>query len=236
MSENYYNPAQSTMTLSKFMNAVYLWMAIGLGLSAAVAYSINSHAAWQSYIFHNPATVWVMFGLQLACVFGFRTVMRRCSTQALAALFLFYCLLTGLTFSVILLVYTQQTITQAFLATAGSFLALSIFGYTTKRDLGPLGHFCFVGLIGIIIASLLSWFMPSMRGYVSQMVISSIGVLVFAGLMAYDTQKIKQSYQQNQGTGFPIQKLALQGALALYLDFINLFLMLLRLFGGGGRR
>jgi hypothetical protein len=228
---NYSNPAKlQRLTLPAFMNWVYLWMSLGLFLSAGVAYTINSNPVWQALIMKNQMAFIVLIFAQLGCVFAFRTVMRKCSTQALAGLFLFYCALTGVTFSVILLIYTQQAITQAFLTTAGSFLALSIFGFTTKKDLSAIGHFCFIGLIGIIIASLLAFFIPSMHGYVTQMVISTIGVLVFAGLMAYDTQKIKKSYELSNEV--PFQKLALSGALNLYLDFINMFLFLLRIFGG----
>lgn len=228
-------PAQSQgLTLATFMNWVYLWMALGLGLSASIAYAINAHPSWQMAILRNQAIFFVLLIAQLACVFAFRSVMKRCSTQALIALFLFYCALTGVTFSAILMIYTKHTIAQAFFTTAGSFLALSIFGFTTKKDLGPIGHFCFIGLVGVLIASVLAFFIPSMNGYVGQMVISTIGVLVFAGLMAYDTQKIKQSYGLT--AQMPFQKIALSGALTLYLDFINMFLFLLRIFGGGGGR
>jgi hypothetical protein len=232
---HYSTPAKSQgqrqgLTLASFMNWVYLWMSLGLFLSAGVAYAISTNAAWQMAILHNQMLFMVLIIAQLGCVFAFRTVMRKCSTQALAMLFLFYCALTGVTFSAILYIYTKTAITQAFFTTAGSFLALSIFGFTTKKDLTAIGHFCFIGLIGIIIASLLAFFIPSMNGYVGNMVISTIGVLVFAGLMAYDTQKIKKSYQSTDQV--PFQKLALSGALTLYLDFINMFIMLLRIFGG----
>ena len=229
MNNTVANNRSKQLTLVTFMNWVYLWMGLGLAVSASVAYLISSNAAWQQALFQSRGLFFVLIILQLGCVFAFRSVMKRCSTQALAGLFLFYCALTGVTFAAILMMYTQHTITQAFLTTAGSFIALSIYGFTTKRDLGPVGQFCFIGLVGIVIASLLAFFIPSMQGYVSQMVISTIGVMVFAGLMAYDTQKIKQSYQA--ATQVPFQKLALSGALMLYLDFINMFIFLLRLFG-----
>jgi uncharacterized protein len=231
---NYSNPARTQgVTLASFMNWVYLWMSLGLGLSATIAYAVNTNPAWQAAILRNQAIFFGLIIAQLVCVFAFRSVMKRCSTQALAGLFLFYCALSGVTFSAILMIYTQKAITQAFFTTAGSFLALSIYGFTTKKDLSAIGHFCFIGLIGIIIASLLAFFIPSMNGWVGQMVISTIGVLVFAGLMAYDTQKIKQSYQHSGQV--PFQKLALSGALSLYLDFVNMFLFLLRIFGGARR-
>lgn len=232
---NHFSPTTQSkqLTLVTFMNWVYLWMGLGLTVSACVAYFISSNAAWQQALFHSQGLFLVLILLQLGCVFAFGSVMKRCSTQALAGLFLFYCALTGVTFAAILMLYTQHTITQAFLTTAGSFIALSIFGFTTKRDLSPVGQFCFIGLVGIIIASLLAFFLPSMQGYVGQMVISTIGVIVFAGLMAYDTQKIKHSYQA--ATQVPFQKLALSGALMLYLDFINMFIFLLRIFGSERR-
>lgn len=213
------------------MNWVYLWMALGLFLSTAVAYAVSTHAGWQLAILQNRAIFLVLLFAQLGCVFAFRTVMRKCSTQMLATLFLFYCSLTGVTFSAILYIYTKAAITQAFFTTAGSFLVLSIFGFTTKKSLSAVGHFCFIGLVGIVIASLLAFFVPSMNGYVGNMVISTIGVIVFAGLMAYDTQKIKESYTSVTSPA-SYQKLALSGALSLYLDFINMFIMLLRIFGG----
>ena len=235
MTQYYGNPSKTQgLTLVSFMNWVYLWMGLGLALSAGIAYGINSNPALQMMIARSQGLFFGLLIVQLICVFAFRSVMNRCGTPALAGLFLFYCALTGVTFSVILMIYTQQTIAQAFLATSGSFVALSIYGFTTKRDLSAWRTFLMIGLFGIIIASLLSWLIPSMNSYVTQMVISTIGVLVFAGLMAYDTQKIKQSYQMIGQV--PFQKLALQGALHLYLDFINMFLFLLRIFGGGGRR
>lgn len=233
MSQYSHTAKYQGLTLATFMNWVYLWMSLGLLLSAGIAYAIGANPAWQMAIMQNQMIFIVLIIAQLACVFAFRTVMKRCSTQTLAALFLFYCALTGVTFSAILFIYTKQAIYQAFFTTAGSFLALSIFGFTTKKDLTAIGHFCFIGLVGIIIASVLAMFIPSMHGYVTNMVISSIGVLVFAGLMAYDTQKIKKSYDLT--SQMPFQKLALSGALTLYLDFINMFLFLLRIFGGGRR-
>jgi FtsH-binding integral membrane protein len=231
---HYSTPSKSqTRALPSFMNWVYLWMSLGLLLSAGIAYAISTHLTWQMAIIHNQILFLVLIVAQLGCVFAFRTIMSKCSAQTLALLFLFYCALSGVTFSAILYLYTKQVITQAFFATAGSFFGLSLFGFTTKKDLSGLGHFCFIGLVGILISSVLAFFMPSMNGYVGNMVISTIGVMVFAGLMAYDTQKIKYSYQQN--SDIPVQKLALSGALTLYLDFINMFIFLLRLFSGGRR-
>ena len=138
----------------------------------------------------------------------------------------------GVTFSVILLAYTKQSIYNAFAVTAGAFFALSAFGYVTKRDLGPLATFLMMGLFGLMILMLLSFFISGLRSSTAQMVISAVGVIVFSGLTAYDTQKIKTLYLQSMDAdAATIKKFAINGALNLYLDFINLFLMLLRLFG-----
>lgn len=219
--------------LAKFMNTVYLWMAVGVALSGAVAQWILSSPALLHTIF-SGGMIFGIFIVQLVCVFAFNSVARRCSYGVLAALFLFYCGLTGLTFSVILLAYTKTSITQAFIAAAASFAALSLIGLKTKRSLGPVRSFCMVGLVGLIVVQLIGFFVPSLYAGAGQQIISSIGVLVFAGLTAYDNQRLKQAYLTNHDAGQSFaqsQKLALSGALTLYLDFINLFLFLLRLTG-----
>mgnify|MGYP000408299881 CR=1 FL=1 len=156
---------------------------------------------------------------------------KRMSAATATLVYLIYAALTGLTFSVIFLVYTQESIASVFGLTAFAFAGLSGFGYFTKRDLGPIGSFCMMGLFGMIGFALLSIFMPSLMGGVSGQVYSAIGVLVFAGLTAYDTQKIKSlNILGNEGTAED-HKETIFGALTLYLDFINLFMMLLRLTG-----
>lgn len=173
---------------------------------------------------------------QFAAVMVFSFLNRKLNPAMATLLYLVYTVLVGVTFSIILLAYTKQNIYNAFAVTAGAFFALSAFGYITKRDLGPLGTFVTMGLFGVVILMVLSFFIPGLRSNTAQMVISSLGVIVFAGLTAYDTQKIKNIYLHSAGANeAQTKKFAINGALSLYLDFINLFLMLLRLFGGGRR-
>jgi FtsH-binding integral membrane protein len=143
-------------------------------------------------------------------------------------MFLLYSALNGVTFAAIFVVYTQSSIASTFLITAGTFAAMSLYGVATKRDLTGLGSFMFMGLVGIIIASLVNIFMQSAM---ITWVVSYVGVLVFVGLTAYDTQKLKRIGQQGFADGASMQKAVILGALTLYLDFINLFLMLLRVLG-----
>ncbi len=237
LKQSYYTGSKSdekTNTgLAKFMNTVYLWMALGVALSAIVAnWVVSSPTLLRSIL--SGGTTMILFILQIGCVLMFNRVAQRCSHRTLAALFLFYCALTGLTFSVLLMIYTKASIVHAFVAAAASFAALCLFGLTTKRSLGAVGSFCMVGLVGILIVQLLGFFFPSIHSGASEKVISSLGVLIFAGLTAYDNQKIKQMYLATQSgaeSRSQSQKLALTGALKLYLDFINLFIFLLRLTG-----
>ena len=216
--------------LSQFMSKVYTWMCIGILLSAGIAYYIGSTPTLaQSIVSSGMMTV--LFIAQLACVFTFAMIQNRVSASTCILLYLAYAVLTGMTFSAIAFAYSQQTIAQAFFATAGSFFGLSLFGYTTKRDLGPVGTFCFMGLIGLVIVYLMGFFFPSIMSGSMSMLLGCVGVLIFAGLTAYDTQRIKSTFNPDA----PIDtqaKMVINGALTLYLDFINLFLSMLRLFGG----
>ena len=165
---------------------------------------------------------------QLGLVIGLSAAMDRLSPAAAGFMFLLYSALTGVTFSILFVVYTKSSIASTFLITAGTFSAVSFYGLTTKRDLTGWGNILFMGLIGIIIASVVNFFMHSS---VMSMVISYVGVLIFVGLTAYDTQQLLRIHQSGKATGERGAKLAIFGALKLYLDFINLFLMLLRILG-----
>lgn len=223
-------------SLSRFMSTVYLWMMVGLAISGGVAYYIASHPAIVYFIAKTPGLFIGLIIAQFAAVMVFSFLNRKLSPAMATLLYLVYTVLVGVTFSIILLAYTKQNIYNAFAVTAGAFFALSAFGYITKRDLGPLGTFVTMGLFGVVILMVLSFFIPGLRSNTAQMVISSLGVIVFAGLTAYDTQKIKNIYLHSAGANeAQTKKFAINGALSLYLDFINLFLMLLRLFGGGRR-
>ncbi|MEL6545749.1 MAG: Bax inhibitor-1/YccA family protein [Myxococcota bacterium] len=209
---------------AEFFWKVYQWMSLGLGLTALVAYGVSETPAIFNIIAGNQLVLFVLFAAELGMVFAFSSMVSRVSFNTAAAMFLGYSFLNGLTMSVLFVIYTQQSIFQVFAISAGSFGALSVFGMVTKRDLSPVGKFMFFGLIGVIIASIVNWFVQSSALYA---IINYAGVLVFAGLTAYDTQKLKQIYDARGEGG----NLALRGALTLYLDFINLFIFLLRILG-----
>lgn len=210
----------------KLMRNVYGWMTLALAVTGLVAYYV-SHSAWGMSIIGTPA-MWILIIAELVLVFVLAARLDKMSFQTAAIVFVVYSLLNGATLSVIFLAYSQSAIASAFLVTAGTFAGMAMVGSFIKKDLSGLGKFFLIALIGIIIASIVNIFvMSSMMDFW----ISVIGVLLFAGLTAYDSQKIKQMIEvygneMNEST----QKIALMGALSLYLDFINLFLYILRLF------
>jgi FtsH-binding integral membrane protein len=212
-----------------FIRTVYAWMFGGLLLTAAASWWVVNSVAMQQLIFGNRAMPWVLMLIELGLVMFLSFRITKMSAATAASVFLAFSLLNGLTLSVIFFVYTRGDIFQAFGTAAGMFGAMSVYGMVTKRDLTSWGSFYFMGLIGIVICSVINIFLHSTAlGFA----ISFIGVFVFLGLTAYDTQKLK-AYATSPELR---ENLAVYGALALYLDFINLFLMLLRLFGGGNRR
>jgi FtsH-binding integral membrane protein len=215
---------------SAFMTKVYQWMTIGVLLTGIVAAVIGSNEELMRTIMMNRGLFIVMIVLQLGLVMGIGFLINRMSVMLATALFLLYSALTGVTFSVLFLIYTASSIQSAFFTTAIGFGGLTAFGYITKKDLTGVGSFCMMGLFGMIGYSLLAMFFPSMMGGAANLVYSLIGLLVFAGLTAYDTQKIKmigrQTYsEEDKG------RATVMGALTLYLDFINMFMMILRLTG-----
>jgi FtsH-binding integral membrane protein len=220
--------------LRAHMLHVYNYMASGVLLTGIVALLVSNMAitdagqltAFGQAIYLSPLK-WVVIFSPLVLVMVMSFGLNKLSLFALQATFWVYAGLMGLSLSSIFLMYTGESIAKVFFITAGMFGGLSLFGYTTKRDLGPVGKFMFMGLIGILIASIVNIFMASSM---MSFVISVIGVVVFAGLTAYDTQKIKELYYAGYGEE-QTAKLSVMGALSLYLDFINLFMMLLRLFG-----
>ena len=206
-----------------FMNRVYGWMAFGLFLTGAIAWTVASSEALTNMVL--PLFYPLMIA-ELVVVFAFSAMQSKVSGPVAAVLFILYAALNGLTFSVIFLAYELGSVGLVFGITAGAFAALTVFATVTKKDLSGWRSFLFMGLIGLIIASVVNIFLRSpMVTFVS----SCVGVLVFAGLTAYDTQKLRQ-YHANSGYASAMS-LAISGALMLYLDFINLFLMLLRLLG-----
>jgi hypothetical protein len=202
----------------------YRWMAAGLGVTGVVAMLVASSPAALEVVFGNRLVFYVLLFAQLGLVMAFNTAAARASTAAVAAMFFAYAALTGVTTSIIFLVYTAGSIATVFFVTAGAFAGLSVVGLVTKRDLGVIGRFAIFALIGIVLASIVNIFLASTG---LDFVISIVGVLLFAGLTAYDTQKLKELF----ASGEVHANMPLVGALMLYLDFINMFLFLLRLFG-----
>jgi FtsH-binding integral membrane protein len=214
-----------------FLQRVHFFMSLGLGTTGIVALAVTASPSAMAFIFGNSIVFPMILIAELVMVFAFAPVAARVRASTAAAMFFAYAALSGVTFSIIFLRYTAGSIGSTFLITAGMFAGLSFYGATTKRDLSGLGSFLMMGLIGLILASVVNLFLGSSMLY---WLTTFAGVIVFTGLTAYDTAKLK-SLAAQAGDGEAYTKLALQGALVLYLDFINLFLMLLRIFGKGKR-
>ena len=212
----------------RFMVRVYNWMGTGLALTGVMAWYISTNETILNILVTNPMLFMVLFIVEIGLVFYLAArVMTMSESQAMGVFFL-YAGLNGVTLAPLFLLYTSASLASTFMVTAGMFGAMSFYGYTTKKDLTSLGGFLFMGLIGIIIASIVNMFMNSSALY---WIISYAGILIFVGLTAYDTQKIKEmNILGNEGTEEDTKE-AIRGALSLYLDFINLFLMLLRVMG-----
>jgi FtsH-binding integral membrane protein len=212
-----------------FLSAVYGWMGAGLAITATTAWLIARSPTLVSAIATNRIVFWGLMIAQLGIVFVLSARVQRLAASTASLLFILYSALTGVTISFVLLVYTGESVATTFFITAGMFGALAAYGTVTRRSLAGLGHFLFMGLIGVILASVVGMFW---RSDALQFVVSFIGVIVFTGLAAYDAQRLKaMALATPEGqSGSPIV-----GALALYLDFVNLFLFLLR-FSGSRRR
>jgi len=209
----------------RFMASVYRWMTLGLLVTAGVAFYVASTPSVLQVVIGNRAVFWGLVIAQFGLVITLSAAVNKLSAGVAGALFLLYSALTGATMSVVLLAYTGASVASAFAVTAGTFLAMSIYGTVTKRDLTSWSSFLFMGLIGVVIASVVNIFMNS--GMLSW-VISAAAVVVFTGLTAYDTQRLRRM----AAAGASVAALPVNGALALYLDFINLFLSILNIFGG----
>ncbi len=215
-------------TAASFMAGVYRWMTLGLAVTAGVALYTASNVQLAMWV---ARSIWLVFGAQFILVLALSFLAQRISGTTAALLFLVYAGLMGLTMSGIFFIYPVGNIGVAFLVTAGSFAALSAYGTVTKRDLGAWGTFLFIGLFGVVIASIVGiWWHNAAFNFA----LTCATVVVFAGLTAYDTQKLRMLGAQYAGTG--LTSITIVGALNLYLDFINLFIALLRLFGGGRQR
>lgn len=219
--------AMST-AFSALMRKVFIWMALALVITGVTAYGVATTPSLLIAIVTNKALFWGLIITELALVFAVSGAINRLSLATATLLFVLYSVVNGATLSVIFLAYSMPAIIQTFFITAGTFGVMALVGYTTKTDLTSLGKLLFMALIGLVIATVVNMFVGS-TGF--DYILSYVGVLIFVGLTAYDTQKIKQMCMQAPDAGEHMQKLALLGALSLYLDFINLFLYLLRIFG-----
>lgn len=213
---------------TRFLTRVYGWMAGGLVATALAAWFTLSTPALLQLIFGNKLVFYGLLIGELALVAWLSGLVGRMSASTAAIVFVAYSALNGLTLASIFLVYTSGSIVSTFAVTAGTFGAMSVYGLVTNRSLDGLGSFAFMGLIGVLLASVVNIFM---RSSMLEFVISCVGVIVFVGLTAYDTRKLKMMAARVDADSEEGQKGAIQGALSLYLDFINLFLMLLRLMG-----
>ena len=215
-------PRSETLVQS-FMQRVYQWMAAGLALTGFIAFWASGNAGMMRAL--QGGLFFVLVIAELGLVLWLSTQVMKISATAATIGFLVYSALNGLTLSFIFLMYTQASIASTFFVTAGTFAGVSLYGWTTKKDLTSMGSFLFMGLIGIIIASVVNFFLNSPALY---WIITYAGVAIFVGLTAYDTQRLKEVHRRNPEAP---DQLAILGALRLYLDFINLFIMLLRVMG-----
>ncbi|MFO1172411.1 MAG: Bax inhibitor-1/YccA family protein [Hyphomicrobiaceae bacterium] len=217
--------------LRSYMLSVYNYMAAGIGITGVVAYATHllaqSSPAFQQIVQTGPFSLIFAFA-PLAMVFYMSFRIHKMSVAAAQTSFWIYSALMGVSLSYLFYVYTQQSLTQVFLITAAMFGATSLWGYTTKRDLSSWGSFLIMGLIGVIIAMVVNLFLQSSA---MMFALSIISVVIFTGLTAYDTQKLKNIYYAVEGDALAMGRSAIMGALNLYLDFVNIFLALLRLFG-----
>lgn len=233
-SFNNLQPSSAAQPIAKtFMSSVFSWMGIALGISAVTAYVFGTDMSYMSYLISSSGqglsglgyiVMFAPLAFVLLMGFGFQ----RLSTPALTGIFLLYSFVMGMSLSFIFLTYTQAAIYQTFFVAAGMFGVMALLGYTTKTDLTKMGNILMMALVGIIIASLVNFFLHSSG---LSYIISFIAVIIFTGLTAYDVQKLKNIGAGVEYSGADTAKLAILGALTLYLDFINLFLALLRIFG-----
>ena len=211
------------------MRKVYVWMTLALVITGITAYGVASSPGVISALYSNQAIMWGLIIAEFALVIGISAAINRLSLATATMLFILYSAINGVMLSSVFLIYTASSIASVFFITAGTFAVMAFIGYTTKTDLTSMGKIIMMALIGLIIASLVNVFFVKSSGF--DLIISYVGVLIFVGLTAYDSQKIKQMLLEAPDAGAGAQKVALLGALSLYLDFINLFIYLLRILG-----
>lgn len=229
MDNQVFTGSQAQVKETSFLSSVYLWMSVGLGLSAFSSFYLLTQPTILKAIFGNSILLIAIVVAQLALVFGLSAAIMRIGAGLATALFLAYSALNGVTLTSIFFVYTGDSIIRAFAISGGTFLFFSIYGVTTKRDLTSMGGFLTMGLIGLILAFVVNMFLKSTQ---LDWILSFVGVAIFMGLTAYDTQALKAMNQIGFENDSIRKRMAIIGALKLYLDFINLFLMMLRIFGG----
>ena len=210
------------------MRKVYLWMTMALVITGITAYYVAHNETLLMAIYTNQILFWGLVIAELGLVIGLSAAINKLSLTVATLMFVLYSLINGATMSFVFLAYTASSVTNVFFITAGTFAVMAAFGYFTKADLTSMGKILMMALIGVIIATIVNIFTKS-EGLT--IILNYVGVLVFVGLTAYDSQKIKQMLQMAPDAGESAQKMALLGALSLYLDFINLFLYLLRILG-----
>ena len=210
------------------MRKVYVWMTLALVLTGVTAYGVATSPGVMMALLSNQVLVWGLIIAEFALVIGITAAINKLSLTTATLMFVLYSVINGAVLSSIFLIYTMSSIASVFFITAGTFAVMAFIGYTTKTDLTSMGKILFMALIGIIIATIVNIFLKSSG---LEMIVSYLGVLIFVGLTAYDSQKIKNMLKMAPDAGEGAQKLALLGALTLYLDFINLFIYLLRIFG-----
>ncbi|MCF6342692.1 MAG: Bax inhibitor-1/YccA family protein [Bacteroidales bacterium] len=228
-----YSTAPETAVFSRtYLSGVFMWMFLALGITAATAWMFATTPSLMSILYNETGSMsvmgWVVMLAPLGLVFWMSAGINRMSASTMVLVFILFSILLGASLSFIFLAYTGASIAKTFVITAGMFGTMAVVGYTTKTDLTKFGSLMFMGLIGIIIASVVNMFTQSST---MDYIISFIGVLVFTGLTAYDVQKLKRIGSQITEENDTVRKLTIMGALTLYLDFINLFLFLLRFFG-----
>ncbi len=218
-----------SINMPGLMKDIYLWVAIALAITGFTAYTVSNSPALLSLIFAGKFTMWALLIATVALVWHLSSAVSRLSLKAVTAMFLIYSVLNGLTMASIFIVYTMTSIASVFFVTAGTFALMSAYGYLTKADLSKLGNLCLMALFGVIIATVVNLFFANSF---LNMILAYVGVLIFVGLTAYDTKRIREiAYANNTGTTENGAKLAIMCALTLYLDFINLFIYMLRIFG-----
>lgn len=226
--------AEAGPAVAKFFNAVYAWMCAGLAMTAVTAFLVSQWVSTQlasgnaAALSHVMPIVWVLFIAEIALVWIISQAVNRINAATATVLFMIYAALNGITLSGIFLVYAKAALASAFVVTAGTFGVMSVFGFVTKKDLSGAGRILYMLLIGLVLASIVSIFWHNSA---LQVIMNYVGVAVFVGLTAYDTQMLKEIANGTRGDPALASRLAINGSLRLYLDFINLFLFILRIMG-----